>query len=58
MVSVNEFAPQKARDPSSLRRDVGLIGLMWASVGSIIGSGWLYGAQKAVVVAGPAAMIS
>jgi amino acid transporter len=31
---------------------------MWASVGSIIGSGWLYGAQKAVVAAGPAAIIS
>jgi amino acid transporter len=41
-----------------LRRDIGLIGLMWASVGSIIGSGWLFGAQKAVVVAGPAAVIS
>jgi len=42
----------------SLRREIGLIGLMWASVGSIIGSGWLFGAQKAVVVAGPAAVIS
>ena len=42
----------------SLRREIGLIGLMWASVGSIIGSGWLFGAQKAVVVAGPAALIS
>ncbi|MDH6221382.1 APC family permease [Streptomyces pseudovenezuelae] len=31
---------------------------MWASVGSIIGSGWLYGAEKAVVAAGPAAIIS
>jgi amino acid transporter len=31
---------------------------MWASVGSIIGSGWLYGAEKAVVTAGPAAVIS
>nr|WP_089105665.1 APC family permease [Streptomyces hyaluromycini] len=31
---------------------------MWASVGSIIGSGWLYGAEKAVGVAGPAAIIS
>lgn len=40
-----------------LRRDVGLIGLMWASVGSIIGSGWLYGAEKAVVAAGPAAIL-
>ncbi|MFE6869416.1 APC family permease [Kitasatospora sp. NPDC057692] len=42
----------------SLRREVGLIGLMWASVGSIIGSGWLYGAKNAVVVAGPAALVA
>ncbi|WP_269664860.1 APC family permease [Streptacidiphilus rugosus] len=42
----------------SLKRHVGLIGLMWASVGSIIGSGWLYGAKNAVVAAGPAAIIS
>jgi amino acid transporter len=31
---------------------------MWASVGSIIGSGWLFGAQKGLVAAGPAAIIS
>ncbi|WP_329570879.1 APC family permease [Kitasatospora sp. NBC_01266] len=43
---------------TKLRRDIGLIGLLWASVGSIIGSGWLYGAKNAVVVAGPAAVIS
>jgi amino acid transporter len=43
---------------TSLRRDVGLIGLMWASVGSIIGSGWLFGAQGALATAGPAAIIS
>lgn len=47
--------PVKGR---TLRREVGLIGLMWASVGSIIGSGWLYGAKNAVTVAGPAAVIS
>src|SRR5919198_2198514 len=58
MVSVEQASLEEARGPSGLRRDVGLIGLMWASVGSIIGSGWLYGAQKAVVVAGPAALIS
>lgn len=58
MASVDEIAPVRPRESGSLRRDVGLIGLMWASVGSIIGSGWLYGAQKAVVVAGPAALIS
>jgi amino acid transporter len=50
--------PQAQTESGGLRRDVGLIGLMWASVGSIIGSGWLYGAEKAVVVAGPAAIIS
>ena len=43
---------------SSLKREVGLIGLMWASVGSIIGSGWLFGAQEGLIAAGPAAMIS
>jgi amino acid transporter len=41
-----------------LRRDVGLIGLLFASVGSIIGSGWLFGAMNASILAGPAAMIS
>ncbi|MGF1429313.1 APC family permease [Kitasatospora sp. LaBMicrA B282] len=41
-----------------LRREMGLIGLTWASVGSIIGSGWLLGAKSAVTVAGPAAVIS
>ncbi|MFD0634215.1 hypothetical protein ACFQ9X_24340 [Catenulispora yoronensis] len=38
---------------SHLRRDIGLIGLMWASEGSIIGSGWLYSAKEALVAAGP-----
>jgi amino acid transporter len=41
-----------------LRRDVGLVGLLFASVGSIIGSGWLFGALGASSVAGPAALIS
>ncbi|MEU6235468.1 APC family permease [Kitasatospora sp. NPDC047058] len=35
-----------------------MIGLLWASVGAIIGSGWLFGAEKAAVAAGPAALIS
>ncbi|MEU9975046.1 APC family permease [Streptomyces sp. NPDC051014] len=58
MVSVEKAATEDTTPSGGLRRDVGLIGLMWASVGSIIGSGWLYGAQKAVVQAGPAATIS
>ncbi|MFF7277429.1 amino acid permease [Streptomyces griseorubiginosus] len=58
MVSVDSAPETKGTPGGGLRRDIGLIGLMWASVGSIIGSGWLYGAQEAVVVAGPAATIS
>jgi amino acid transporter len=46
------------RRTTSLKREVGLVGLTWASMGSIIGSGWLFGAQKALIVAGPAAIIS
>jgi amino acid transporter len=41
-----------------LRREIGFIGLLWASTGSIIGSGWLFGAQTALATAGPAAIIS
>jgi amino acid transporter len=43
---------------AGLRREIGAIGLLWASVGSIIGSGWLFGAQGALSSAGPAAIIS
>jgi amino acid transporter len=41
-----------------LRREIGFIGLLSASGGSIIGSGWLFGAQGALAAAGPAAIIS
>src|SRR3954465_14665604 len=42
----------------SLKREIGLIGLLWASTGSIIGSGWLFSAQKGLLAAGPSAVIS
>jgi amino acid transporter len=42
----------------SLRRDIGVVGLLFASVGSIIGSGWLFGALTAAQLAGPAAILS
>lgn len=51
-------SPAGAHHSNALRREVGLIGLTWASVGSIIGSGWLFGAQKGLMAAGPAAIIS
>jgi amino acid transporter len=39
-----------------LRRDVGLIGAVWASETSIIGSGWLFAGLGAAAAAGPAAI--
>jgi amino acid transporter len=45
-------------DGTNLRRHVGIVGLLFASVGSIIGSGWLFGALNASTQAGPAAVIS
>jgi amino acid transporter len=41
-----------------LRRSVGFVGLMFISLGSIIGSGWLLGALTAARVAGPASILS
>lgn len=57
-MTASAASPPAPAPSSPLRREVGLIGLMWASEGSIIGSGWLYSAQKALVAAGPAALIS
>ena len=50
--------PASSRRSTALKREVGMIGLLWASMGSIIGSGWLFGAQKGLMAAGPAAIIS
>ncbi|MDE2449529.1 MAG: APC family permease, partial [Gammaproteobacteria bacterium] len=44
--------------PAKLRRDAGVIGLLYASLGSIIGSGWLFGALHAAVSAGPWSVLS
>ena len=33
-----------ALDTEGMERGVGFLGLLWASEGSIIGSGWLFGA--------------
>jgi amino acid transporter len=41
-----------------LRRAVGFWGLMFVSLGSIIGSGWLLGALTAAKLAGPASLLS
>jgi amino acid transporter len=41
-----------------LRREVSPLGLLFVSLGSIIGSGWLFGALYASQIAGPAALIA
>ncbi len=43
-------------DHTSIRRDVGPFALMLTGLGSIIGSGWLFGAWKAAGLAGPGAI--
>jgi amino acid transporter len=43
-------------DPSAIRRDVGATALTFTGLGSIIGSGWLFGAWRAAQLAGPAAV--
>jgi amino acid transporter len=45
-------------EPGKLRRSVGFYGLMFVSLGSIIGSGWLLGALNAAEAAGPASILS
>lgn len=45
-------------DDRRLRRDIGIIGLLFTAVGSIIGSGWLFGALNAAEIAGPASILA
>ncbi|HYW70165.1 MAG TPA: APC family permease [Pyrinomonadaceae bacterium] len=45
-------------ESAGLRRTVGFYGLMFVSLGSIIGSGWLLGALNAAKLAGPASILS
>ena len=41
---------------SAIRREVGPVALMFTGLGSIIGSGWLFGAWRAAQLAGPGAI--
>jgi amino acid transporter len=54
----DETRAEQTTGEGQLRRDIGLIPLLFASLGSIIGSGWLFGALYASNEAGPAAMFS
>ncbi|MEO8964655.1 MAG: amino acid permease, partial [Gammaproteobacteria bacterium] len=42
----------------TFKRSIGPIGLLFAGISSVIGSGWLFGPLYAAQIAGPAAAIS
>jgi amino acid transporter len=48
---------RSSQDSEGLHRGVGFLGLLWSSEGSLIGSGWLFGALTATTIAGPSALI-
>ncbi len=52
------LAPTTSADGDGLTRDVGFFGLLLTSEGSIIGSGWLFGALACSLIGGPAAIIA
>src|SRR3989442_1173412 len=56
--STDRMEAEKPERLVGLQRSVGFYGLMFVSLGSIIGSGWLMGALNAAKVAGPASILS
>jgi amino acid transporter len=54
---VEQRERQAELESENMDRGVGFFGLMWSSVGSLIGSGWLFGALSTVTIAGPSALI-
>jgi amino acid transporter len=57
-MAVTEPTPAVALDVDGMDRGVSFLGLLWASEGSIIGSGWLFGALTAASIAGPSCLIA
>lgn len=51
-------APDAVLTAEGMDRGVGFWGLLWSSEGSLIGSGWLFGALTAATIAGPSALIA
>src|SRR5215469_17960027 len=59
----SDMATQEVTTPTrpadvGLRREMGLIGATWASVTSIIGSGWLFGSWKGAYSTGTSALLA
>lgn len=57
-VAGGQQSPQASLDSEGMHRGVSFLGLLWSSEGSIIGSGWLFGALTASAIAGPSAIIA
>ncbi len=57
MANVAAPTSEARLDAEGMERGVGFWGLFWASEGSIIGSGWLFGGLNASAIAGPSALI-
>lgn len=59
IVIVNAFLNKEKSDlKNNHQRHIGPIALMLTGLGSIIGSGWLFGAAHAAQIAGPAAIVA
>ena len=41
-----------------MQRQMGTVGVLFASVGVVIGSGWLFGAYNASKIAGPGSLLA
>ena len=57
-MAVDTAKSTTATPSRELKRSIGFFGLLFISLGSIIGSGWLLGALGAAQAAGPASLIS
>ncbi|MFB7630563.1 APC family permease [Streptomyces sp. NPDC056149] len=57
-MSTTKTASAEQGSHSNYRRSLGTIALTATGLGSIIGSGWLFGAERAAAIAGPAAILA
>lgn len=58
MPQFDTAADTVAGQTGHFRRDIGLLAMLFACIGSIIGSGWLFGPLYSAQLAGPASILS
>lgn len=52
------YSPTSVASPGKLKKEAGIIGLLYAGVGGMIGSGWLFGPLNAAQQAGPLSLLA